>query len=402
MNNRNNAPSNNNKGGSGNCNGKQKKKNKGVFFKTLSVTLFILAVLTVTGWLVLSNIPDGGKIIDTLIKAPDLTALASNDTPSPGAIPPEVIDDSPAFVIPEAPSEDDSETTPISRAPEGFTVSDRKDQFYTFLIFGTDNGVNTDTIMVGSYDGVNKKANIISIPRDSKIDATFSPHKINAAFAVGTLNGGGFTGGVDRMQREIKKIIGFIPDFYVCVDLNAFVQLVNSVGGIDVHVGQDMVYDDPYQNLHINLKAGEQHLNGQQAMEFARYRHGNLDDPNRTAEITDYGRILDQQQVINAMLQNMIKPENYNKTNDYINIFTNNVKTNMAGSDELWFAAQLLQTKDKGSDALSMYTIPTDPNGSGPPNYYEYILKNDTLKLINETINPYTKDITADMLDIIN
>jgi len=406
MDNRNNAPSNNNKNNNANSdgNGKPKKKNKRVFVRTFSVTLFILAALTVTGWFVLSNIPGSDDILGAIIKPP---SLAADNTANPSA-PPAPPDTNAASVVPVAPSEDANDSGPVSQAPEGFTNNDRKDQFYTFLIFGTDNGVNTDTIMVGSYDGVNKKANIISIPRDSEIDSTFSPHKINAAFEVGTYNGGGFDGGVARLQKEIKKIIGFVPDYYICIDLNAFVELVDAVGGVDVNVSQDMVYDDPYQNLHINLKAGDQLLDGQEAMGFARYRHGNdPNDPNYaggeiTAEITDYGRIKNQQQVINAMLQNMMKPENYNKIDDYISIFEKYVKTNIATSDMAWFAKELLQIKDKGPDALSMYTIPTDPNGSGYPLWYEYILEPETVKLVNDTINPYTKDISADNLDIVN
>lgn len=56
-------------------------------------------------------------------------------------------------------------------------------------------------------------------------------------------------------------------DFYVAVDLNGFIELVNAIDGIDFEVPINMNYDDPAQNLHIHFSAGQQHLDGEEAME---------------------------------------------------------------------------------------------------------------------------------------
>ena len=58
----------------------------------------------------------------------------------------------------------------------------------------------------------------------------------------------------------MKKIMGFAPDSYAVIDLNAFVELVDAVGGVDYYVPQDMYKSDPSQDLLIDLKEGQQPL----------------------------------------------------------------------------------------------------------------------------------------------
>lgn len=298
-----------------------------------------------------------------------------------------------AFLSPERAKEDMFIGNDLN-TPEGFTIEDRKEQFYTFLIVGLDGGINTDTIMIASYDGINKKANIISISRDSMVNVKRQVKKINAAYPAGTLNGGGREGGIKQLKREVKTIIGFMPDFYVCVDLDAFVKIVDAVGGVDVNVAFDMKYDDPMQNLHTDIKKGEQLLNGENALKFARYRKGN--DSQTT--ISDYERMENQQAIIKATLAKLLKPANILKIPEFIDIFTENVYSDIKTENMLWFAEQL--NKIKGTEALSTHTMPTIGT-SGLPMYYEYLDKSVIVELVNRTINPYKKDIRASHLDII-
>src|SRR5690606_21125987 len=117
--------------------------------------------------------------------------------------------------------------------------------------------------------------NIISVPRDSLVNVKRKVKKINAAYPAGNLNGGGKEGGINQLKRELKTIIGFVPDFYIGIDLDGFERIVDAVGGIDINVPIDMKYDDPTQDLHTNIKKGQQVLNGEDALKFARYRKGN-------------------------------------------------------------------------------------------------------------------------------
>ena len=284
--------------------------------------------------------------------------------------------------------------TLVPPAPEGFTPADRKELCYTFLIVGIDEYNNTDTIMVASYDGVNHTSNVISIPRDCLVDVTRLIKKINAAYPTGALEGGGKAGGIAELQKEIKTIIGFIPDYYVLVNFEAVTQMVDAVGGIEADVPCNMIYDDPVQNLHINLMKGPQNLDGAQALTFARYRKGN----EGLNVISDYDRINNQQTVIKAVLNKLLTPGGILKASQFIQIFNDNVYSNLTSGNILWFAGEI--KKINGTSALSAYTMPTG-GSSGAPMYYELLDEKNVIDLVNKTINPYTKDIQEKDVDII-
>ena len=76
--------------------------------------------------------------------------------------------------------------------------------------------------------------------------------------------------GPDCLPAVVPHLLGFRPDNYAVVDLKAFIQLVDVIGGVDYNVPCDMDYDAPDQDLHIHYSAGMQHLTGQQAMEVFR------------------------------------------------------------------------------------------------------------------------------------
>jgi len=282
-----------------------------------------------------------------------------------------------------------------SIAPESVTDDDRKPEFYTFLIVGLDDGINTDTIMVASYDGVNKEANIISIPRDSLVNVSRSVKKINAAYPSGTLNDGGLAGGVAQLGREVKTIIGFVPDFYIIIEEEAFIRIIDAVGGVEVDAPFHMRYRDPIQNLHIDIPRGLQVLDGAQALNFARYRLGS--SGSRT--ISDYQRIEHQQQVVKGVLERLLQPANLLNIPEFISIFSDNVHTDLGAGNILWLAGQL--NSIRGTDALSAYTMPTTGT-SGLPMYYELLDEAAIIELVNRTINPFTLDITADDVDILS
>ena len=156
------------------------------------------------------------------------------------------------------------------------TVSgNRKEGVYTFLLVGTDmDDGNTDTIMVVSYDTKNQDINIMSIPRDTMINEKWDIKKINSIYSR--------TGNsIDSLANRVQKLIGFKPDFYVKVELEMFVELVDLVDGVEFDVPQDMNYDDDWQDLHIHLKKGVQTLNGKDAMGLVRFRRYSEGDIKR-------------------------------------------------------------------------------------------------------------------------
>ena len=114
----------------------------------------------------------------------------------------------------------------------------------------------TDTIMVASYNPNTQKANLLSIPRDSftgkyKNKATAS-QKINALYKINK--------NPQKTLDAVNEITGLDIQYYVLVRTEALIKLVDAIGGVEFNVPIDMKYDDPTQDLHIDLKAGEQVL----------------------------------------------------------------------------------------------------------------------------------------------
>ena len=107
----------------------------------------------------------------------------------------------------------------------------------TILLAGTDaSGDRTDTIMLLNIDRKAGKLSLMSIPRDTKVNSTYTPHKINAAYGV---NGSGEQG-MDALMEYVSECIGFRPDGYMLIDLNVFVELVDLMGGVRFDVPCDM------------------------------------------------------------------------------------------------------------------------------------------------------------------
>lgn len=184
----------------------------------------------------------------------------------------------------------------------------------------------TDTIMVASYNPNNQEASILSIPRDtfigkSKTKAT-GAEKINAVYSL--------KGGPEATLEEVNNITGLDTENYVVVKTEALIKLVDVLGGVEFNVPIDMKYDDKTQNLHINLKAGEQVLNGDQAEQLLRFRHNN-DGTSYPTEYgdNDIGRMRTQREFISAVMRQTLKAENILKIGEFLDIAKENVTTNM-------------------------------------------------------------------------
>lgn len=277
------------------------------------------------------------------------------------------------------------------------TVSgDRKEGVYTFLLVGTDKGDgNTDTIMVASYDTANQDVAIMSIPRDTMINASWDIKKINSVYSR-------YSDGIGALKKQVKTLVGFTPDFYVKVDLTMFVELVDLVGGVEFYVPQDMNYDDPWQDLHIHLKEGLQVLDGEKAMELVRFR--------RYSE-GDIKRVEVQQNFMKALIKECLSLEHWGKIKAYIDLAMDNVQTDLEFGSVVWFAAQALGlngTKALNMDDVYTCTLPGNywnsawSRATGSEQSYVTIYPNQVVELVNERFNPYEQKVTTGMLDAMS
>ena len=284
----------------------------------------------------------------------------------------------------------------LATAPEVRTeIFERTPGVFTFLLYGKDEGLNLDSIMVAAFDTNDRSIHLISLPRDTRVESNrrVGLRKLVASYASGRSQGRGHEGGIERLFTEISTLIGFTPDFYVGIDMRAFVRVIDGIGGVTVNVPFHMRYNDPYQNLHIDIPAGERRLTGQQALHFARFRQAD----SGFRSITDYQRMENQQIILAAILNEVLSPRSITQIPTFIDIYQEHVTTNISNSDLIWFGTDVVLN---GIDSFETHTLPiarTERNG-----WYEMPDRNGILELINRTINPFTRDITAEMLRIVS
>ena len=198
------------------------------------------------------------------------------------------------------------------------------DKLYV-LAMGESTGMS-DTIIVCSYDPKTQEASMLSIPRDTFIGD--SRRNANTSDKINAIYNGGES--PEKTVEAVNELTGLNIKYYVLIDTEGVVKLVNEIGGVEFNVPIDMKYDDATQNLHINLKAGMQKLNGEQVEQLVRFRHNNngtsysLDYGNE-----DYGRMRTQRDVIIAIAKQTIQFKNVTEIGSIVDITKKYVKTNM-------------------------------------------------------------------------
>jgi len=293
--------------------------------------------------------------------------------------PPELAEDPLTSLPPEG---SDPVVDTGSAAPNG-----RKENFYTILVGGLDNASGgSDTNLLVAVDAKNGSINVLSLPRDTLLNVSWSVKKLNNSY---------HHGGFERTRTEVANLLGIPIDFYITVDLQAFVELVDAIDGVDFEIPVDMDYDDPYQDLHIHFPAGMRHLNGEDALKVVRWRQNNDGSGYPTADI---GRIGTQQAFLMAAAKQTLQLSNLDKLKTYAEIFHRNVSTDLEPSNILWLGEQALTA---GSENISFHTLPGD--GAGWYNGGSYYILDDlaTLELVNTYFNPLARDITLEETNIL-
>lgn len=266
---------------------------------------------------------------------------------------------------------------------------------YTFLIAGEDDEAGgTDVIMVGRLDTVNGELNIISIPRDTMVNVPWEVKKANSYKNMYKYLKADYDEYIDAMIDGVKNLIGFEVDSYVTVDLKGFVELVDAIDGVEFDVPQNMKYSDPAQNLYIDLKTGVQTLDGDKAMQLVRFRRYTDGDMQRM-EV--------QHEFLSALANKLISANTLTKIDQLVTIFEENVDTDMSYSNLLWYAKEFLGLD---SDSIHFYTADTSEYVAQTAEYfvgasYRTLNVDAWIDQVNEYINPYYEDITAEQLDIL-
>ncbi len=292
--------------------------------------------------------------------------------------------------------QDKDQTTGVETGSEPETGSGRKEDYFTFLLLGKDTSSgSTDTIILVSYDVKNQQVNMMSIPRDTAVNVPWNVKKINSVYSAKESSGGG----LENLKKQVGYLTGVVPDFYVLVEWEAVGEIVEAVDGIEFDVPRNMNYDDPNQNLHIHIEKGLQTLNGQQAMGVIRYRHDNRREDGSMPGYADgdLGRTRTQQAFLKAMAKKVLQLGNMTKVGNFVKIFMDHVETDLKLSDMMWFASKAM-----GVDADTIQSC-TMPNEAHTFRRGSYVFANmeALVDLMNEQFNPYSRDITAEDLQVM-
>lgn len=181
-------------------------------------------------------------------------------------------------------------------------------------------GTRTDTIMIFSIDPKTNKMFILSIPRDSRVNIDgIGYDKVNHAHSYG---------GSELAIKTIKNLLDIPIHHYIKIDYNAVIELVDSVGGVEIDIKQDM----NYAPLGINFKKGINILNGEDAVKYLRFRSGYAN--------ADIGRIGAQQEFIKLLIEKILSPSIVTNIPKYIEILEKNIETDLSKRQMLIFAKE--------------------------------------------------------------
>lgn len=187
---------------------------------------------------------------------------------------------------------------------------------------------NSDTMLLVRLLPDNHQINILSIPRDTRVQIPgFGFDKINAANSRG--------GVVLAAQTVSQALSGVAIDRYVRVDTEGLIHLVDALGGVEIDVAKPMDYVDQTQNLNIHLAAGKQLLNGEKFQEYIRFRHDALGD---------IGRVQRQQQAMKAILNTLLQPTALTKIPQILQVAQSNIDTDLSVGEMLAIAQLLMHT----------------------------------------------------------
>ncbi|WP_255374023.1 LCP family protein [Cohnella sp. OV330] len=216
---------------------------------------------------------------------------------------------------------------PEEQPPE-WTGSER----VNVLLMGGDNrgltkgeAPRSDSMLIASFDPTSKKVHLFSILRDTYVKIPgHGSDRLNAALSIG---------GPNLSMKTISELTGLDIQYYVYADFQGFIKLVDAIGGVDFYVEKDMKYTSAADKhlYDIDLKQGQQHLDGDHALQYVRFRHDKLSDFTRTER---------QRAFLGAVADKLQSGWNLIKLPIILNKVVPYVDTNMSVND-MWKLASL-------------------------------------------------------------
>ena len=196
-----------------------------------------------------------------------------------------------------------------------------------------------DTIMIFSHDQITKRSSLISVPRDFYVKIGPNKNKINSAYEYGLFR----KEGTDYVEKLLSQITGVYIDNVVVVDFSSFEKLVNQLGGIDITLTKPFREEGQWGYV-FELPAGENHLDGQNALYYVRSRYSS----------NDFDRAFRQQQVLFAIKNKVTALHLISdpiKILSVINTLSQNIKTDI----NIWDVKEVIDLAKEVNTSPSMF-----------------------------------------------
>lgn len=185
----------------------------------------------------------------------------------------------------------------------------------------------SDTMLLLRFDPTDASVSVLSVPRDTRANVGGVITKINEANRQG---------GPALSAESVSELLGGVGiDRYVRINVQGVEKLIDAIGGVEVNVPKDMKYQDDSQHLYINLKAGKQRLDGDQALQFLRFRY----DDNG-----DIGRVQRQQVFMRSLAQQALNPTTIARLPKIFSVIQSNVDTNLSVEELVALVSYSAQT----------------------------------------------------------
>lgn len=253
-----------------------------------------------------------------------------------------------------------------------------EDQLF-FLLMGVDededgnsNNTRTDTMMLTKVDFNEGTIDILSIPRDTKVQFDGGTHKLNAVNVYG---------GPLKTIKKMENLLNINLDHFVLIDFNGFVKFIDAIGGIDV----DSPAEINLPTINVHIPEGESHIDGYHALHFARLRS--------YMGWGDLQRIENQQSLLKIILKQTLKPINITKIPEFIKIYKTDVRTNIPFSTAVRCMPKIVNFS---SEKLHTYTLPgyadTEYYGDGSSASYFYMDEEEASELMDQIFPEYKRN----------
>ena len=228
----------------------------------------------------------------------------------------------------------------------------------------TGNLLNTDTIILVSYNNETHDVTMMSIPRDFHVQVNpdvYWFNRINSIYSTYEPKGEGQ--GLTRLREVATEITGIDIQYHAMIDYKGFVELIDTLGGIDVYVENSFTdYRYPAEPGYktVSFEEGPQHMDGATALEYARSRHS-----LQNGEGSDFARARRQQNVITAVTEKIVNSSLLNPQSllDLLNVVQDNVQISEFTFTDIEAGVNELKNFREDGDT---YSFVLDPNaGAG-------------------------------------